>query len=92
MKWKYCLPRLQDILRTRVKTTGIVEIQFHYKSLLFRMFDAGGQRSERKKWIHCFDQVQAIIFCVGKASLKGQYYEKYVGNLARQLIRHNLTY
>ena len=30
------------------------------------MFDVGGQRSERKKWIHCFDQVQAIIFCVGK--------------------------
>ena len=49
-----------------MKTTGIVEIQFHYKNLLFRMFDAGGQRSERKKWIHCFDQVQAIIFCVGR--------------------------
>ena len=30
------------------------------------MFDAGGQRSARKKWIHCFDEVQAIIFCVGK--------------------------
>ena len=33
------------------------------------MFDAGGQRSERKKWIHCFDDVQAIFFCVGKGSL-----------------------
>ena len=26
------------------------------------MFDVGGQRNERKKWIHCFDGVQAIIF------------------------------
>lgn len=24
----------------------------------------GGQRSERKKWIHCFEGVTAIIFCV----------------------------
>lgn len=33
-------------------------------SPLFRMFDVGGQRSERKKWIHCFEGVTAIIFCV----------------------------
>ena len=49
-----------------MKSSGVVEIHFRYKNLLFRMFDAGGQRSERKKWIHCFDEVQAIIFCVGK--------------------------
>jgi hypothetical protein len=28
------------------------------------LFDVGGQRSERKKWIHCFEDVTAIIFCV----------------------------
>ena len=28
------------------------------------MFDVGGQRSERKKWIHCFEGVTSIIFCV----------------------------
>jgi len=28
------------------------------------MFDVGGQRSERKKWIHCFETVTSIIFCV----------------------------
>lgn len=27
-----------------------------------RMFDVGGQRSERKKWIHCFEGVTCIIF------------------------------
>jgi guanine nucleotide-binding protein subunit alpha len=28
------------------------------------MFDVGGQRSERKKWIHCFEAVNSIMFCV----------------------------
>ena len=31
---------------------------------LVSMFDVGGQRSERKKWIHCFENVTSIIFCV----------------------------
>ncbi|MFH4978578.1 hypothetical protein AB6A40_005287 [Gnathostoma spinigerum] len=58
------VPTQDDILRTRVKTTGIVETHFTYKDLHFKMFDVGGQRSERKKWIHCFEGVTAIIFCV----------------------------
>lgn len=32
--------------------------------VFYRMFDVGGQRSERKKWIHCFEGVTAIIFIV----------------------------
>lgn len=32
--------------------------------LMSSMFDVGGQRSERKKWIHCFENVTSIIFCV----------------------------
>lgn len=32
--------------------------------LLCRMVDVGGQRSERRKWIHCFENVTSIIFLV----------------------------
>jgi hypothetical protein len=43
----------------------IVIFFFLYFFILFnRMLDVGGQRSERKKWIHCFEGVTAIIFCV----------------------------
>ncbi|KAH7680277.1 G protein alpha subunit 3, partial [Aphelenchoides avenae] len=55
-------PTEQDILLSRIKTTGIVEVKFKMKNVDFRVFDVGGQRSERKKWIHCFEDVNAIIF------------------------------
>ncbi len=29
-----------------------------------RMVDVGGQRSERRKWIHCFENVSSIMFLV----------------------------
>ncbi|CAO3600891.1 unnamed protein product [Absidia cylindrospora] len=58
------VPTDQDVLRSRVKTTGITETTFVIDDLTYRMFDVGGQRSERKKWIHCFENVSAIIFLV----------------------------
>ncbi|KAI8333096.1 guanine nucleotide binding protein, alpha subunit [Chlamydoabsidia padenii] len=57
-------PTEQDVLHARLKTTGITEIKFQLGGLFIHMFDVGGQRSERKKWIHCFDSVASIIFCV----------------------------
>jgi guanine nucleotide-binding protein G(i) subunit alpha len=55
-------PTEQDVLRSRVKTTGITETSFSVGDLTYRMFDVGGQRSERKKWIHCFENVTSIVF------------------------------
>lgn len=57
------LPTDADILRTRIRSTGIEEATFVFDKMVFRVVDVGGQRSERKKWIHCFDCVKCILFC-----------------------------
>ncbi|KAL5321532.1 hypothetical protein ACEPPN_009491 [Leptodophora sp. 'Broadleaf-Isolate-01'] len=61
---KEFVPTDQDVLRARLRTTGITETVFDLGSLQYRMFDVGGQRSERKKWIHCFENVNALMFLV----------------------------
>ncbi|PVH89202.1 G protein alpha subunit [Cadophora sp. DSE1049] len=61
---KEFIPTDQDVLRARLRTTGITETVFDLGSLQYRMFDVGGQRSERKKWIHCFENVNALMFLV----------------------------
>ncbi|XP_026430147.1 guanine nucleotide-binding protein alpha-2 subunit-like [Papaver somniferum] len=63
------VPTKEDVLYARVRTTGVVEIQFspvgeNKKSgEVYRLFDVGGQRNERRKWIHLFEGVTAVIFC-----------------------------
>lgn len=44
-------PSDQDILRCRVLTSGIFETHFFVEKVQFHMFDVGGQREERRKWI-----------------------------------------
>ena len=58
------VPNNQDLLRCRLRTTGIMESRFDLGQLTYRMFDVGGQRSERKKWIHCFENVHCLLFLV----------------------------
>nr|XP_054762481.1 guanine nucleotide-binding protein G(o) subunit alpha-like [Lytechinus pictus] len=55
-------PDTQDVLRARVRTTGILETHFKIRGVIFRLYDVGGQRSERRKWIQCFDDVKALLF------------------------------
>ncbi|XP_039748186.1 guanine nucleotide-binding protein G(f) subunit alpha [Pararge aegeria] len=66
------MPSDADILRCRQKTTGIQKIEFKVKVPKsmhggfqeFWMFDVGGQRGERKKWIQVFEGIHAIWFMV----------------------------
>ncbi|KAJ3997194.1 guanine nucleotide binding protein alpha subunit, partial [Lentinula boryana] len=69
------MPSDQDILRSRVKTTGITETTFKVGELTYKLFDVGGQRSERKKWIHCFENVTALVFLVSLSEYDQMLYE-----------------
>lgn len=69
------VPDEQDVLRCRVRTTGIVETEFEIDQTKFKMFDVGGQRNERKKWIHCFENVTSVIFVAAISEYDQVLYE-----------------
>ncbi|XP_047443502.1 guanine nucleotide-binding protein subunit alpha-11-like [Mugil cephalus] len=56
------IPTEQDVLRVRFPTTGIHDYSFTIKTITLRIVDVGGQKSERRKWIHCFENVTSLIF------------------------------
>uniref|UniRef100_A0A8C9WVF6 Guanine nucleotide-binding protein G(Olf) subunit alpha n=1 Tax=Sander lucioperca TaxID=283035 RepID=A0A8C9WVF6_SANLU len=64
----FCKLPPKDLLRCRVLTSGIFETRFQVDKVNFHMFDVGGQRDERRKWIQCFNDVTAIIFVVASSS------------------------
>jgi len=69
------LPSEQDVLRSRVRTTGIVSNEFIIDGNKFQMYDVGGQRNERKKWIHCFEGVTAVLFVAAISEYDQMLYE-----------------
>ncbi|KAJ3077330.1 hypothetical protein HDU99_001203 [Rhizoclosmatium hyalinum] len=74
------IPTKEDILLSRLKTTAISETIFKMKDVEYRVFDVGGQRSQRKKWASLFDDVNAIIFVVAISSYDQVCYEDHSVN------------
>ncbi|KZP26355.1 guanine nucleotide binding protein, alpha subunit [Athelia psychrophila] len=57
------VPSESDVLRACKKSTAITETRFNMGQLGIHMLDVSGLHSERKKWIHCFEDATSIIFC-----------------------------
>jgi GTPase SAR1 family protein len=74
------IPTVEDILKVRVRTSGIVEEEYVIDGVKFAMYDVGGQRNERKKWIHCFDEVTAVIFVAAISEYDQVLYEDNTQN------------
>jgi hypothetical protein len=69
------IPTNRDVLMSRKKTTGIVESDFDIFEQKIKLVDVGGQRNERKKWIHCFEGVNALLFVVSLSEFDQVCYE-----------------
>jgi len=67
-------PSDNDMICSRVKTTGIKEIAIEVDNSTVTFTDVGGQRSERRKWIHCFNGVNAVLYLCAIDE-----YDKYEG-------------
>lgn len=81
------IPSQEDILRSRVKTTGITETSIHLGDKILRVFDVSGVRSERKKWIHAFENVDSVVFTVdASAYCKNLLEDETVNCMQEQLI------
>lgn len=74
------VPTNEDLLRVRVRTSGIVEEKYTIDGMQFSMYDVGGQRNERKKWIHCFENVTAIIFVAAISEYDQVLFEDHTQN------------
>lgn len=77
-------PTEDDMVMTRVRTTGIVVTAVQENPYTYQVVDVGGQRSERRKWIHCFDDVRAIIFLEGLAGYNQVLFEDSSVNRMRE--------
>eukprot|EP00008_Paramoeba_atlantica_P010104 CAMPEP_0201487336 /NCGR_PEP_ID=MMETSP0151_2-20130828/12366_1 /ASSEMBLY_ACC=CAM_ASM_000257 /TAXON_ID=200890 /ORGANISM="Paramoeba atlantica, Strain 621/1 / CCAP 1560/9" /LENGTH=304 /DNA_ID=CAMNT_0047872339 /DNA_START=333 /DNA_END=1247 /DNA_ORIENTATION=+ len=80
------LPTDDDILHCRTRTSGISEFVFSVENAQFKLIDVGGQRSERRKWIHCFQNVTAIIFFVALSEYDQSLYEDHTANRMQESI------
>ncbi len=82
----YFEPTDEDVIMTRVRTTGLVVTTVLEKPYTYQLVDVAGQRSERRKWIHCFDDVKAIIFLESLSGYNQVLFEDNVTNRMHESI------
>eukprot|EP01084_Bolivina_argentea_P186760 321826_1 len=58
------IPTEKDVLLSYSLTVGITTETFKINETRFAIVDTGGQRTERRKWISCYDEVFCLIFVV----------------------------
>ncbi|OQV25516.1 Guanine nucleotide-binding protein G(q) subunit alpha [Hypsibius exemplaris] len=84
------VPTEQDVLRARQCTAGVQQYSFDFRGVPFRVMDVGGLRSERRKWIHCFEDVTSVLFVAALSD-----YDKYLldkkDNRAVNLLEESLA-
>jgi len=70
------MPTKDDIIQAKIRTIGIQDTHFVYDKTKFLIVDVGGQRSERRKWLHCFNNINAVIFLTAVDDYDGKVLEE----------------
>lgn len=69
------IPEEEDVLRCRWISSGVKREEFQVRGIDCELLDVGGQRSERKKWVKCFENVHIVIFVVAISEYDQVMYE-----------------
>jgi len=69
-------PTKDDIIQAKIRTIGIQETHFVFDKISFLIVDVGGQRSERRKWLHCFNNITAVVFLTACDEYDGKVLEE----------------
>lgn len=69
------IPDEQDILRSKIRTSGITEKEFIIDKTNFVFVDVGGQRNERRKWLHCSKDATLVLFVASISEFDQPLYE-----------------
>lgn len=81
------VPTEQDVLHARWRTLGILETDFTLNNNQFRVYDTGGERNERRKWMHVFPDASCIVFVVNLHGYCLSLYEdESVNSLVEDLV------
>jgi len=86
------VPTFKDLIHSRQRTTGVNKIKFvlpdkkgAYEEI-YEIFDVGGQKNERRKWMHFFDNTAAIIFVAALSGYNQLLWEDNRNNRMREAI------
>ncbi|KAL0491268.1 guanine nucleotide-binding protein alpha-16 subunit [Acrasis kona] len=73
-------PTFADLMRTKVKTTGIVTSNVYVEGREVVLMDTGGQVNERRKWHNCFETNVTVVYVASLTAYSLEMYEDYRTN------------
>jgi len=68
------VPSDQDILGHWTPSTGVYNQPMMIEDVVYNVYDVGGARSERKKWLYSFEAVDCVVFTVGLSDYNEEWY------------------
>jgi len=80
-------PTDNDVIMARVRTTGIDSADFIDPPYHYSVVDVGGQRNERRKWVSCFQNVNAVVYLVGLSGYNQCLYEDSTVNRMQESLK-----